>query len=266
MTSPESSEWDSYLTTGADGRPMLRNTIGAVNDYHLWVLEFREVMARTQEIRSGAALIPRTGDLAQWRAIHAHQFGNIYAWAGRLRTTGMSKNGTGFATPGELEPYLTEHIPAVARMPWHTMGRNVFVEAVAWSFSVLNAAHPFREGNGRSLRVFLDQLSEHAHWRIDYSQVSDRDGAERWDAACHATRARWPDIDPAPLAELFDRIIEIADVSAAGQAGVMPTAQRRVLGLTNIRPAEPSHEVPDSAPTSETHAAPLDRDIDPDLL
>ncbi|WP_067665503.1 Fic/DOC family protein [Nocardia miyunensis] len=266
MTSPESSAWDSYLTTGDDGRPMLRNTIGAVNDYHLWVLEFREVMARTQEIRSGAAPIARTGDLAQWRAIHAHQFGNIYEWAGRLRTTRMSKDGAGFAAPGELEPYLSENIPTAAGMPWRRMGRDEFVEAVAWSFSALNAAHPFREGNGRSLRVFLDQLSEHARWRIDYSQVSDREGAERWDAACHATRARWPEINPAPLEELFDRIVGITDVPAVQQTGVMPPAQRRLLGLTNIRPAEPSHEVPGSAPMSETYEVPLDRDTDPDMF
>jgi hypothetical protein len=72
MTSPEPAEWIAYLTTGDDGKPMLRNTIGANNAYHLWVLEFREVMARTQEIRSGAVTIPHTGDLAQWQAIHAH--------------------------------------------------------------------------------------------------------------------------------------------------------------------------------------------------
>jgi len=266
MTSSESADWAGYLTTGGDGRPMLRNTIGAVNDYHLWVLEFREVMARTQEIRSGAVAIPHTGDLTQWRAIHAHQFGNIYEWAGRLRTTSMSKDGAGFATPGELEPYLAEHIPTVARMPWRELDRSEFIDAVAWSFSALNAAHPFREGNGRSLRVFLDQLSEQARWRIDYSQVSDREGIERWDAACHAARTGWPDIDPAPLKELFDRIIEINDPPAGQQADTMPAAQQQLLRMTRIRPAEPSHEVPGPPPTSDPYDPALDRDIDPDTL
>lgn len=264
MTS-ESADWAGYLTTGDDGRPMLRNTIGAVNDYHLWVLEFREVMARTQEIRSGAVAIARTGDLAQWRAIHAHQFGNVYEWAGRLRTTSMSKDGAGFAAPGELEPYLAEHIPTVAEMLWSEMDRDEFIEGVAWSFSALNAAHPFREGNGRSLRVFLDQLSKQARWRIDYSQVSDREGAERWDAACHATRTRWPDIDPAPLEVLFDRITGINDCPVVQQADIMPAAQRQVLGMTKIRPAEPSYEVPGPSPMSAAYDVALDRDTDPDI-
>jgi cell filamentation protein len=155
----------------------------------------------------------------------------------------MSKDGVGFAAHGELESYLAERVPTVAGMSWRAMDRDEFIEAAAWSFSALNAAHPFREGNGRSLRLFLDQLSEPAIWWIDYSQVSTREGAQLWDAACHATRMPWPDIDPAPLEELFDRMVEVKDLPAVREAHIMPDVQRQLLGMAKIRPASTAPEV-----------------------
>ncbi len=53
--------------------------------------------------------------------------------------------------------------------------RERFVELLAHYYGELNVLHPFREGNGRTQRAFLRQLSAAAGWRLDWSAL-DRDG------------------------------------------------------------------------------------------
>ncbi|MCX4094509.1 Fic family protein [Nocardia sp. alder85J] len=115
--------------------------------------------------------------MSQWQTIHAHQFGNVYEWAGQLRTTGIAKDGAPFAAHGDVESFLHVQVPDVASLPWGGMDRDEFVGAAARSLAVLNAAHPFREGNGRSLRLLLDQPTEPSIWWIDDSRAS-RDSVE----------------------------------------------------------------------------------------
>lgn len=49
--------------------------------------------------------------------------------------------------------------------------RQHFVEALAYYYGEINARHPFREGNGRTLRAFLRQLAASAGWRLDWSAL-----------------------------------------------------------------------------------------------
>ena len=62
---------------------------------------------------------------------------------------------------------------------WLTgLRKSTFVERLSFYYSEINALHPFREGNGRTQRAFLRQLSAGAGWRLDWSELSSSDNIE----------------------------------------------------------------------------------------
>lgn len=80
--------------------------------------------------------------------IHRYLFGGLYDFAGQIRTQNISKGGFRFATA----LYLNEILPVIERMP-----ENTFEEIIA-KYVEMNIAHPFREGNGRVMRIWLEEL------------------------------------------------------------------------------------------------------------
>jgi len=80
--------------------------------------------------------------------IHIYLFGGLYEFAGRIRTNNISKGGFRFATA----LYLNEILVKVEQMP-----ENTFEEIIS-KYVEMNIAHPFMEGNGRAMRIWLDML------------------------------------------------------------------------------------------------------------
>lgn len=80
--------------------------------------------------------------------IHTYLFGGLYDFAGHLRTNNISKGGFRFATA----LYLKEILVKIEQMP-----ENTFEEIIA-KYVEMNIAHPFMEGNGRTMRIWLDML------------------------------------------------------------------------------------------------------------
>jgi len=80
--------------------------------------------------------------------IHKYLFDELYVFAGQLRTLNISKGGFRFATA----LYLNEVLVKVEHMPENTFG-----EIIA-KYVEMNIAHPFMEGNGRTMRIWLDML------------------------------------------------------------------------------------------------------------
>jgi len=105
--------------------------------------------------------------------IHLYIFGGLYDFAGKIRTHNISKGGFRFATA----LYLTEALAKVEQMPEAT-----FEEIIA-KYVEMNIAHPFMEGNGRTMRIWLDlilktKLNKMVKWQdIDkhlYLQAMER--------------------------------------------------------------------------------------------
>lgn len=106
------------------------------------------------------------GTFAGLAQIHAYLFGDIYEFAGKLRDGNIAKGNFRFA-PLMYLPQSLEHISA--------MPQNTFEEIIE-KYVEMNIAHPFREGNGRATRIWLDLiLKNQINCVIDWNAVDKAD-------------------------------------------------------------------------------------------
>ena len=106
-----------------------------------------------------------TGTVKGLQQIHAYLFGGLYDFAGQIRSVNISKGGFSFAQV----LYLHDALKQIEAMP-----ENDFDEIID-KYVEMNVAHPFREGNGRATRIWLDMmLKKNLRLCIDWSQVDKR--------------------------------------------------------------------------------------------
>lgn len=113
-----------------------------------------------------------TFDFAHYKAIHAHLFGELYDWAGQVRTINISKKGTRFCPADEIESVAAAIFRRLASEHFFCgLSVESFLSELVDLYERTNELHPFREGNGRTQRVFLAQLAQNAGYRLDFSAV-----------------------------------------------------------------------------------------------
>ena len=106
------------------------------------------------------------GTFASLKAIHKALFEDIYDFAGELRTVNLAKGNFRFAPLMYLEAALAN----IEKMPQDTF------DEIIEKYVEMNVAHPFREGNGRSMRIWLDlMLKNRIAQVVDWSKVDKED-------------------------------------------------------------------------------------------
>ncbi len=106
------------------------------------------------------------GTVKALQQIHAYIFGGLYDFAGKIRTKTISKGNTLFC----LAEYLPQNLKVIDQMP-----ENTFDEIVD-KYVEMNVAHPFMEGNGRSTRMWLDQIfKKRLGLCVDWSKINKND-------------------------------------------------------------------------------------------
>lgn len=99
-------------------------------------------------------------------AIHRHLFCEVYAFAGAMRSVNLAKGGFRFASA----IYLADALRAIDSMPQNTF------DEIADKYVEVNVAHPFREGNGRAGRIWLDHLMRKQLGKtVDWSAIKRDD-------------------------------------------------------------------------------------------
>lgn len=102
------------------------------------------------------------GTVKALQKIHAYLFGGLYDFAGKIRQVNIAKGGFQFA----MAQYLLQTLEQIEHMP-----ENTFDEIVD-KYVEMNIAHPFREGNGRSTRIWLDLIFKKRLQRcVDWSRI-----------------------------------------------------------------------------------------------
>ncbi|NPV76278.1 MAG: cell filamentation protein Fic [Anaerolineae bacterium] len=112
-------------------------------------------------------------DFAHLKKIHGILFGEMYSWAGRPRTVDISKGDSFFAKTAMIESAGNKLFANLAKEN-HLKGleQGEFANRAAHYLGEINALHPFREGNGRTQRVFMSKLAQNAGYNLSWKGVS----------------------------------------------------------------------------------------------
>ena len=142
----------------------LENKLGITNSAELAREEER--ISKKKAVESGALDKLAPGRFASLQAIHKTLFEDIYDFAGELRTVNLAKGNFRFAPLMYLEVALGN----IDKMPQSTF------DEIIEKYVEMNIAHPFREGNGRSTRLWLDQMLKAGIGQVvDWSKVDKED-------------------------------------------------------------------------------------------
>jgi cell filamentation protein len=122
--------------------------------------------------------IPLTAD--GYRQIHRYIFQDVYGWAGQDRTVNIAKGGDMFCFAPHITAQMEQRFAAVqAENGLKDLTREEFADRAAEHICELNAIHPFREGNGRTQRAFLQRLAEEAGHKVELQRIDPK----AWNAA-----------------------------------------------------------------------------------
>lgn len=118
-------------------------------------------------------------DVEHIKAIHRFLFGDIYDWAGEFRTIDIFKGDSKFYEADKISENLETFCKHIKKAKYF---RNVSVMRfddtsynLAKTLADLNNIHPFREGNGRVQRLFVEQLALKNYYELDLSKISEND-------------------------------------------------------------------------------------------
>ncbi|MBQ2959747.1 MAG: Fic family protein [Oscillospiraceae bacterium] len=111
-------------------------------------------------------------DFEHYKAIHHFLFSDLYDWAGQIRTVNISKKGTNFTPAENIEEQTALIFKRLKNCNYFKgLKHSEFLEEIVDFYCVTNALHPFREGNGRTQRVFLTQLIRNAGHDINFADM-----------------------------------------------------------------------------------------------
>ena len=146
---------------------MLENKLGITDSAELARIEEKISKQKAVEMfESGYLESLEAGTFESLAKIHKYLFDEIYDFAGEVRKVNISKGNFRFAPL----MYLDAALQSIDKMPQST-----FVEIVE-KYVEMNVAHPFREGNGRSTRIWLDlMLKKEIGYVVDWSKVDKED-------------------------------------------------------------------------------------------
>jgi cell filamentation protein len=138
-------------------------------------------------------------DLPHVCAIHRRIFGDIYGWAGQIRTVGIAKESL-FCLPQHIETSAAEIFRALrSENCLRDLDRETFVARLAYYLGEVNAVHPFREGNGRTQRAFFEQLARDAGYTLAWQHL---DAARNIEASAAIMRG-----DAEPMRKMLDTLV-----------------------------------------------------------
>lgn len=157
-----------YNTCGMNGGTMtLENKLGIRNSAELAREEEQISKKKALELfESGYLDTLKAGTYRTLAQIHEYLFEDIYSFAGKLREVNLAKGNFRFVPV----MYLTAALEHIEKMPQSTF------DEIIEKYVEMNVAHPFREGNGRSTRIWLDHmLRKELHTVINWQLVDKND-------------------------------------------------------------------------------------------
>lgn len=146
---------------------MIENKLGITSSHDLAKEEERISKQKAIEMfETGMLDRLEPGTFGSLAVIHEHLFGEIYDFAGKIRSVNLSKGNFRFAPA----MFLDDTLKTIETMPQSTF------DEIIEKYVEMNVAHPFSEGNGRSMRIWLDVILKHELGQVtDWSKIDKDD-------------------------------------------------------------------------------------------
>lgn len=156
---------------------VLKNKLNIQNADELKSAE-REITA----LRTAQAMIDRIEgnfDFEHLKKIHHIMFGDIYEWAGKIRTVNISK-GNLFCICEYIEDQMGEIFKKLRRENYlqDCKEKSEIAKRLAYYLGEINSIHPFREGNGRTQRMFIEHLASSLGYQLNFMKIGSKEMLE----------------------------------------------------------------------------------------
>lgn len=167
--------WEDYLQSNGT----LKNRLEITDEDELHVVEYKVTTQQLQLLRQNKYQLPDgyqlTGkDVTELKRINQFLLGEIYDWAGEYREVDFNKTANGVVTHfhpvmlfGNAEWDIQRQLTDFGQLP---ADRDIVAEALGNLVTEMNMFHPFREGNGRSLRAFTEVLAWQKGLALTFTQ------------------------------------------------------------------------------------------------
>ncbi|MBE8168232.1 MAG: cell filamentation protein Fic [Shewanella sp.] len=185
---------DKYCYQGTD---VLINRLNIQNADELDEAETRFTSERYKSYQSNCSSITDF-NFKHLKFLHKHLFQDLYVWAGEVRDVDISKGNTRFCTAGRIEPESDKLFKQLPKL-FESKRTESFIHNVSDLFCELNLLHPFREGNGRTLRFFFEELLYLLDYDVEWPGISQREWIDANIAGLH--------LDLSPLENIFKQAV-----------------------------------------------------------
>lgn len=161
--SMEGSQKDCYPNT-----TVLINKLGIQDQSELNSVERQFVLLKSSQAEQET--IFKNIDFNFYKKLHKQLFGDLYEWAGTVRSMNISKKGTVFCNFEDIERIGTLKFQRLAEQNYlKGLTKSRFIDELTEFYHDMNMLHPFREGNGRTLRLFITLLVRNAGYTLNFS-------------------------------------------------------------------------------------------------
>ena len=137
-------------------------------------IERKIVLAKLYELRQNRQI--GNFDVAHFVGIHRFLFEDIYPFAGLFRNENIAKGNFSFAEWEYIEDELKKLLDQLKEENYlQNLDRNIFIKRLSYYMAELNVLHPFREGNGRTIREFIRQLAYKNGYVLNLKNINPKE-------------------------------------------------------------------------------------------
>ena len=165
------SKWNKYLYPNSD---ILINNYNITNNDELQKKEAEVTFEKLVELYTDPII--GNFDVEHLRIIHKKLFEDIYPWAGNFREVNIAKNNSSFCDYTQIEDSLEYELSLMNKEISIVSNKEELANLLAEYYVVLLDIHPFREGNGRTIREFLREfvIAKTANYEIDWNLIDQK--------------------------------------------------------------------------------------------
>ena len=137
-------------------------------------IERKIVLAKLYELRQNHQI--GNFDISHFVGIHKFLFEDIYPFAGLFRNENIAKGNFSFAEWEYIEDELKKLLDKLKEENYlQNLDRDTFIKRLSYYMAELNVLHPFREGNGRTIREFIRQLAYKNEYVLNLKNINPKE-------------------------------------------------------------------------------------------